>query len=214
MPTSSKSRPKLLELPPDLNIGQLQTILNDRIRDLNKFFELYLIQPADDDVDGGLNRVVNIADPKNDLDGVNLRTLRKFGGTSLTTTTASGSSLDAEGIVFTEPGQPAIPSSGILRSCAYDVNDLRTGSMIVVSLSALTAPVLQALTVNPYIIGLTGVEQDLLSEPLILPIGQTAAVYSVKFAISTALTKGMKVVNRIIAGDAFDVTTTVVVKRS
>jgi hypothetical protein len=76
---------------------QTADVLNDRIRDLNKLFQDYVFQPADNDVDLGYGRVVNLGDPKDDLDGVNLRTLRKFGGASVTSNTGVPTTLPIQG---------------------------------------------------------------------------------------------------------------------
>jgi len=99
-------------------------------------------------------------------------------------------------------------------SAAYDVNTLREGEMCEISLSALVAPSTANLRVMPYLIGANGVQADILTKELQLPIGQTKAVYSILFAVPTGLTRGMKLVNVItISGDAEDVTTEIVVRR-
>lgn len=208
MPSASKRRPVLLELPPGLTLAQLQTTINDRFRELNNLFDDYVFQPADADVDIGTSRIVNLADPKNDLDGVNLRTLRKFQGAPATQEVSS-TGLDAYAIAITTEGFAA---NGLMTP-AYDVNHLREGDMVCVSFSALTAGSVQASIINPVLINSAGVQSNILTEPLTLPIGQTAAVYSVKFAL-TGLSKGMKVVNVFTqAGDAQNFTATIVVRR-
>lgn len=78
MAGAALKRPIILELPPGLTLEQLQTILNDRLRDLNAVLKEYVIAPADQSLDLGTQRIVNLADPKDDLDGVNLRTLQRF----------------------------------------------------------------------------------------------------------------------------------------
>ena len=80
----------ILELPPGLTMEQLQALLNDRIRDLNFTLSDVVESPALENVDIGTHRVINLADPSNDLDAVNLRTLKKFLALPDDTATLSG----------------------------------------------------------------------------------------------------------------------------
>lgn len=212
MPNSAPKRPVLLELPPNLSLDQFQTLMNDRIRDLNSLFSKYVFQPADADVDTGTNRIVNLADPKDDLDGVNLRTLRKFQGAPTAIAPASAAPIEGQeayAVIFSFNGGPV----GGEVSPADDVNELREGAMILVSLSANSAPSTAPLIVNPSLMDSLGNLTPILTVPLSLPIGQKTAVYSNAFAVPLAITKGMRIVNVIVqGGDAADITTTLVVK--
>lgn len=67
----------ILELPPSLTLDQFQQLYNDRLRDLNAALVDVVETPSERDVDLGTHRVVNVADPKDDLDAVNLRTLKR-----------------------------------------------------------------------------------------------------------------------------------------
>src|ERR1043165_6098794 len=99
--------PQVLELPPNLSPAALQTLLNDRIRDLNRLLQGVAFNPAVTDLDMAQFRIVNLADPTDDLDAVNLRTLRRTaGGAAATETPASSGGLDAYTIVFVIPGFP------------------------------------------------------------------------------------------------------------
>lgn len=98
--------PEILELPPVLTVTQFQALVNDRIRDLNILLRGVAFNPAVTDLDMANFRIVSLADPTDDLDAVNLRTLRRQGGgsTAVATPAATTSSTGAYTIVFNVPG--------------------------------------------------------------------------------------------------------------
>ncbi len=75
--TQRPSFPQLLEIPPGLSPAQFQTLLSDRIRDLNVLLKKLADNPAVLDLAMANFRITGLADPTDDLDGVNLRTLRR-----------------------------------------------------------------------------------------------------------------------------------------
>lgn len=185
MPTDQTKTPsQILELPPGLTLDQLQTLVNDRIQSINDAFKLYVQNPATSDVSIGGQRIISLADPKDDLDGVNLRTLKKFGGTGgQQTVTGSGAGgpyclyLMFDG--FADDGQT---------SNVATINRLRDGrSPVVVSMTATFAG---PSDVHGMMI-LDGA--NLLTEDLVLPAGQLGPVYSSKFALTAALRIGQGV---------------------
>jgi hypothetical protein len=70
----------LVELPPDTTPDKLTAAINDRIRQLQQILTDVLTNPMGADLDMGKFRIVSLSDPKDDLDGVNLRTLKRFQG--------------------------------------------------------------------------------------------------------------------------------------
>lgn len=67
------------ELPSNLSsIAEVLAAVNQRIRDIRSTLQGYVQNPAIDNVDLGSNRIINLADPINDLDGVNYRSLKKY----------------------------------------------------------------------------------------------------------------------------------------
>lgn len=76
--------PQTTELPVNLaSVKDLTAAMNDRIRQTNNWLQTeYVHNAALSDVDLGSNRITNLADPTDDLDAVNLRTVKKFQATS------------------------------------------------------------------------------------------------------------------------------------
>ncbi len=67
------------ELPSNLStIAQVLAAINQRIRDIQTTLQGYLQNPSTVVQDMGTQRIINMADPQDDLDAVNLRYLRKF----------------------------------------------------------------------------------------------------------------------------------------
>ena len=102
----------ILELPPNLDLEQLHTLVNDRFRDINAALAILVSNPAEPDtnIDLGANRIINLADPAGDLDAVNLRTLKRGATTAAKiqpvapVKAAPVSGLDFYTIVFTKDG--------------------------------------------------------------------------------------------------------------
>lgn len=72
--------PSPLELPNGItDFPTLVTALNDRYRQLDAFLKEFWHTPGLLDYSMGNHRIIQLSDPNDDLDGVNLRTLKKFG---------------------------------------------------------------------------------------------------------------------------------------
>lgn len=209
MPTDTPkpSYPQILELPPNLTPAQFQTLVSDRIRDLNVLLRGVAFNPAVTDLDMASFRIVNLADPTDDLDGVNLRTLKRFAGAKGEAAAGTSTGLDAYAIVFdgtavgfTQPGEQ-IP--------AYVVGRDRSGAPEEAWLYALSAPVAIPLTIN-----FTNNGVPMMARDLVLPIGKNGPVFATSFAVGS-LTHG-DVIKTIITGggDSFGVSMALVVKRA
>lgn len=205
MPTdSTKAQKAITELPPGLTLEDLQTTLNDRIRDLNSAFQGLVQSPAIAAADLGTQQIINLADPAQDLDGVNLRTLKRFAGQGGTTTPVAASGPAAYTIVFTFDG---LPFDGQI-SPSFTVNQLRDGfSPVVVSLTAEGAPATEC-SVN-LLIG----DKNVLTADLVLPAAGLGPVYSQQFAIR-AMPAGTKIRASInLAGNSSQVVVELVMGR-
>lgn len=185
MPTDQTKTPsQILELPPGLTLDQLQTLLNDRIQSINDALKLYVQNPATSDVDLGSQRIINLADPKDDLDGVNLRSLRKFAGTGGQQTVAGSGSSGPYCLYLMFDG---FPDDGQTSPIAT-INRLRDGRAPVIM--SMTATLAGSSDVHGKLI-VDGA--NLLTEDLVLPAGQLGPVYSSKFALTAALRIGQGV---------------------
>ena len=161
----------ILELPPGLTLDQLQDLVNDRIRDINTALGLAVENPVGEDLDIGTKRIVNLADPKNDLDGVNLRTLQRRRAPDGTTTVIS--SREHYGIVFSSIG--AITTGDL--TAAYPVAKDRTGTPYAVYACATDVPVSDCklqVTQNGIAI---------LNTPIVIPAAVPLTVKSVDLVI-------------------------------
>src|SRR5262245_55629275 len=93
------------ELPPNLTPAQTVELVNDRIRQINAALRGVQQNPGVTAADIGLFRIVNLADPKDDLDGVNLRTLKRWRPIEAQQIpTAAGRGLDGYCITFVKDG--------------------------------------------------------------------------------------------------------------
>ena len=182
MPTDTTKRvPQLLELPPGLTDDQLQTTLNDRIRDLNGNLAGFVQNPAMGPVDLGTQQITNLADPKNDLDGVNLRTLKKFAGTGPTQQVA-GSGTDSPTIYFTFDG---LPFDGEISPFAIIMANRAGFTPVSVSVSTVGPAIGASLFVNLLIAGVPMLKADLE-----LVAGQQGPATSSAFALGGSLALG------------------------
>ena len=202
MPTDpSKRVQQILELPPGLTLDQLETTLNDRIRDINAAFGNAVQNPALGDVDLGTHEIINLADPKNDLDGVNLRTLKKYSGTAVPEQVAGGTGSGVE--------QPTIyfefdsaPFDGEESPFAIIMANRDGFTPTAVSFAAVGAP-----TSAPAQVNLTIDDVDMLTDNLALPVGEQGAVFTSLFAKAGPLPEGTKIkAVVVIAGGSTQIT--------
>lgn len=197
------SQQQLLELPPNQTLAQLQSLLNDRIRDLDVIFQKLMANPADGDLDMANFLIHNLADPVSDQDAVNLRTLKRFGGaTTPTPAPVASPGLDAYAIVFTDS---LIAHTGDLVP-GYVVGANREGSTQEVWVYARGAP-LADFTFNLTVNG-----TNILSVDMTLAAGSIGPVFGTPSAVS--LTHGDVVLPVITNGSsAGGVSIGLVVKR-
>lgn len=183
MPTDSTKQPQqILTLPPGASGDQLLSLVNDRINQINLAFAKFLQNPALGSADLGQAKIINLADPKDDLDGVNLRTLKRFGGTGTTEQVAGGSANGFPTIYFTFDGAP---DSGEISPYAIILPNRAGFTPVEVGVSAVGAPVSDALAVNLTIGGVS-----MLSSDLLLAIGDSGPAVSTSFALAGALAVG------------------------
>lgn len=175
MPTDPSKQPQqILAIPPGVSGAELVTLFNDRIDQMNLAFAKFLQNPALGPADLGQAKIVNLADPKDDLDGVNLRTLNRRLGQPVDQQVTSGSGPNAYTIVFSKDG---FPDDGET-SPPFCINERRDGfGPVVVSLCADDAPV-SDMAVNVTLEGL-----PILSADLVLPAGETGPVFSRSFKL-------------------------------
>lgn len=164
------------EIPSDgtRTVAQLGELLNDRIRQLNQALTKYVKQPNQAAIDLGTQQIVNLADPKNDLDGVNLRTLRKFAGAPVEQQAAKGSGFEQPTIYFEFDGFPfddeASPFAIIMQN--------RQGfTPLAISIAAVGPGVSDSVKGNLQIAGV-----NMLTEDIELPAGEQGPVFSTKLA--------------------------------
>ncbi len=200
MPTDpSKRVQQILELPPALTPDQLQTTLNDRIRDLNGALGNAVQNPALGQVDLGNFKIINLADPKDDLDTVNLRTLKKFAGTGVAQEVAGRSSgTENPTIYFTFDGFPA---DGEESPFAIIMANRAGFSPTAIAVSAVGAPTSDC-SVNLTIGGV-----KMLAADLVLPAGSQGPIFSSAFALGAAFPLGTLIESLVIkAGGAVQLT--------
>lgn len=202
--------PQLLELPPNLTAAQFQQLVADRIRDLNLLIQQFAINPGVVDLSMGSFRITNLADPTDDLDAVNLRTLRRGAAGTVTTPVTSSGAGGAYAIVSefsTTLGDGDVAP-------AYVVGMDRVGSPEETWIYAESAP-LTPCAINWQVqLGGSGAFQTLLSADLVLPAGSLGPVFSTALALRGVFPHGTVV--KMVAttgGAAGGVSMAVVIKR-
>jgi hypothetical protein len=199
------SRQQLIDLPKGLTLAQLETILNDRFRDLNLLLGAFVINPSDVDVSLGGFKITNLADPTDDLDGVNLRTLKRLGaGGATTTATGTATGLDAYTIVFCVPGflgpNELIP--------AFVVGLDRHGAPEEVWVYALGAP-----STGPFTFQVTKNGANILPAVVTLPNGAVGPIFSIAFS-GGSFAHGDVIQLSPVSGSASGISVGVVVRRT
>lgn len=168
----------ILEIDPGITtVPGLISVINDRVRDLGEDLKILVANPATSDVDLGNFQIHNLGDPSNDLDAVNLRTLRKQ-PTGDATQQATVSGLDAYTVVFTKDGFPtdgeAAPS--------FTVDKAREGTALRAWFRCKGPPTSDA-TFNFKVTEPKGVEADaktVLSADVVIPAGSVRTIFSEK----------------------------------
>ncbi len=175
------SYPQVLEIPPGLTPAQFQLIVSDRIRDLNLLLKGVAFNPGLIDLSMGSFRITNLADPTDDLDAVNLRTLRRGASAPVAQATTASSGLDAYTIVFNVPGflgpDELIP--------AFVVGRDRVGRPAEAWVYALGPPASVGAAFN---VTKNGV--NLLASDLALPVGANGPAFSTSIVGGVAFAHG------------------------
>ena len=181
MPSDSTKQPLAIsELPPGLTLAQLQNLMNDRIQEINLALGKVVQAPAIADVDLGTKRAINMADPTDDLDGVNLRTLKKFGGAG-TTEQVQGAGGDFPTIYFAFDG---LPFDG--ESSPFAIIMANRAGFLPVSVSlSVVGPGNDVVAANLLIAGVPMLRNDLQ-----LDAGAQGPVFSNAFALPGSLLLG------------------------
>mgnify|MGYP001792425672 CR=1 FL=1 len=196
----SKQAKQILELPPGQTNDKLKILLNDRIRDLTSALGVFVQNPALGDVDLGTNRGTNCADPKNDLDIVNLRTLKKFSGSGVAEQVSGGSGIEQPTIYLAFDG---LPFDGQASPYAIIMANRAGFTPTKVGVSAVGAPSSAACEVNLLIVG----RGNLLSVNLSLPIGSIGPVFTSAIALPAGFPESTLIQGIIVvAGNASQVT--------
>lgn len=178
---------QILDIPPGLSIAQLESVLNDRIKNLNLILNGVMSNPATGDLDMATGSTVpasihNLADPTQDLDAVNYRTLKRFppgGGSSIVTqgTKAYAAVFDKTAALVDGEEIPAYivgvnrdgsPKEAWLYSREPAPSDVKINFAVFVPGQKDPAPTV--LLINPK--AAKGTQKDLL-----LPAGQTGPVF-------------------------------------
>lgn len=203
MPVDQNKTPtQILDLPSDITtLGSLVELVNDRIHQINGVLQLYNANPAVREVSLGDFKIVHMADPKDDLDGVNLRTLKRAVGQPIEQQGGTGSGLETPTIYFTFDG---LPFDGEESPFAPILANRDGFTPVQVGLSAVGPPTAGSCTVNLAIADIAG---DMLAVDLELPEGSQGVVYSANFRLPGAFRTGTKVQALITrAGGATQVT--------
>lgn len=177
----------ILEISPaPATQAELVAQLNDRIRDLGEDLKILVASPSTFELDMGAHKIVNVTDPSNDLDVVNLRTLKKFGSEE-PDQLQKKPTLDAYTIVFTKDGNP----DTLEDAPSFTVDEGREGVPLRVWFRYKGAPVTDA-SFNMKITEPKKVEADaitLLSEDVVIPAGTVRTVFSKKLAYRKRMAK-------------------------
>jgi len=199
MPTDpSKQAQQILEIPA---APVTSSLINDRIQQINLAFQKFLQNPALGEADLAQFRIINLADPKDDLDGVNLRTLKRFAGQGIAQqVTGTGSGIEQPTIYFTIDGEP---SNGEASPYAQIMANRAGFTPIEISVTAVTAPSTADLTANVIKFG----AGNMLASDLTLPIGSVGPVYATGLALPGPFALGTLLQGVVvIAGGASQVT--------
>jgi hypothetical protein len=208
---------QLAELPPNLTLAQLQALLNDRIRDVNDILTGAVSNPAEADVDMAAHRITNLADPRDDLDAVTLRTLKRFSPAAPAVQAVPGDA-DYYAIVFDEDGAlvdgETIPAYAVMTNrtgnpfecCLYSrvaaPGDVEINFGVLVPNSHGTVPVEQLLMQH---------SKDFSAANLVLKAGQTGPVFftpsiSLIFGVAS-FPRGTIIYPKIISGSSATICT-------
>ena len=214
MPANDTRPVEIVEIPVVDDLGALVQVLNERFRDLGIQMRGLVSNPARADVDLGTKRIANLADPSQDLDAVNLRTLKRLKpGTTVQNITEGGATVTPRtyfAVIFTKDGFVADGEY----TPYYTVFDERKATPIAVVLSASVAPPAAPLKVNWRVTKPGELAGDLLTLPLELAVGESGPLFQRTLALTEELPEGTTIDMLVIAGgDAEKVTGQILFRR-
>ncbi len=218
MPAKTTSGIVIQDLPlADSKPELLPALINDRFRHLQDDLKVLIRKNDKDNVDIGGNRIVNVGDPKDDLDVVNLRTLKRTSVSPRpveTETTAAASIPDQHyAMIFTKDGFVSDEET----SPWLTIDEFREGYPLSALVTAKTAPAGVSLKVNFKILRPEAIdEEDLLDLPLEILVSERGPVFSeLGLAVTDKLEKGTRIYMLIVqGGDAEKVTGQIVLRRA
>jgi len=218
MPATPTSRITIQELPPDTKPDQLLPLLNNRLRELEQSLKAVVVQESLVNVDAGGKRVVNVGDPRDDLDVVNLRTLKRGAGSrrseeQQTTTAAAAAPEQHYAIVFTKDGFVSDEEE----SPWLTIDEHREGYPVSALITSKVEPAGVSLKVQFKVRRKDAIEdEDLLELPLEIEAGSNGPVYSdLGLLITDKLQKGTRIFMLIVqGGDAEKVVGQIVMRRA
>lgn len=188
MPTDPSKQPQqILAIPGTPQGAQLVALVNDRIDEINLAFAKFCQNPALGDLDLAQSKITDLADPKDDLDAVNLRTLKKFGAVPVDQGTGKGSGIEQPTIYFTFDG---LPFDGEESPFAIIMANRDGFTPTAVSASAVGAPTSTDCEVAVEVLGSDLVPVELLRSNLVIPRTGHGPVFTSSFARGGSFKKG------------------------
>lgn len=205
--------PQLLELPPGLTTAQAIALIGDRIRDLNLLIQQFAINPGVVDLSMGSFRITNLADPTDDLDAVNLRTLRRGAGAPVSTTSTTTAAASSGAYTIVTEGATTLGDGDV--APAYIVGADRIAAPEEAWFYAESAPLVDAAINWQVQLGGTGAFAALLASDLVLPAGSLGPVFSTDFSLRATFPHGTVVKMVVTTGGSAGLASAgVVMKRS
>lgn len=219
MPANTKIGIIIQDIPLDATPEQFAGLVNNRFLNLQGAINEHLVrQESEDDVDIGGNRVVNVGDPVNDLDVVNLRTLKKVATAPKKEDSvqpkANPDVVDQHfAIYFTKDGFVADDEE----SPYATIDEHREGYPISALITSKTAPASETLKVNFKVLRVDQVDtEDLIEIPLEIAIDAKGPTFSdLGLKITEKLAKGTILYMKIVkGGDAQQVVGQITMRRA
>lgn len=179
--TQRPAYPQILEIPPGLNPAQFMALISDRIKDLNVLIKGLECNPSVVDLAMANFRITGLADPTDDLDAVNLRTLRRQGVPAAATTTPTATTSTGGAYTIVSDTADTLVDGDL--APAYVVGSDRIGTPEETWIYAQHAPTSNC-AVNWYVqLGGVGAFQKLLSSDIVLPAGSKGPIFSAALAL-------------------------------
>lgn len=216
MPAEDQPAVEIQDVPSDTPPERLPEVINSRFRRLKTDLVKFVMQGSRVAVDVGRQRIIHVADPKNDEDAVNLRTLKR----SVAPIRHVEDQPAKKTVAAVQPYSMVFTKDGFVNddeeSPFFGVDDGNQGSIASVLVAARVAPSTGPLKVNWRVQRPGELEaSDLLVLPLTLEVDSKGPEFGTEIAIRDALPKGTLVYMVIVeGGSAEQVTGQVFLKRN